>query len=254
MTQIIAPKGKRLVWYLAMEEYIAALVNEQAAVLPIAKDEDLLFFWSVSPTVIFGRHQVMENEVNIDFCRANDIQMYRRKSGGGCVYSDEGNLMLSYISPSPHSEQVFGHYLSVVSQALRQLGYPAVSTAHNDILVSDKKVSGNACFALTNSTIVHGTMMWNVNYDMLGHAITPSREKLVKHGVQSVRQRVVNLQSIAQAIPADKPHLTSIEDLQKQLAALLCQQQIALPADAIQKIGEIEQTYLAPEFLYQAHV
>ncbi len=245
MTQIIAPRGKRLVWYLAMEEYIAQAVGEHSDLLPLAEKEDILFFWTVNPTVIFGRHQVMENEVNIDFCRAHSIQMYRRKSGGGCVYADEGNLMLSYISPSPHSEQVFGHYLSMVSEALRRLGYPAVSSAHNDIMVDEKKVSGNACFALPHSTIVHGTMLWNVNFDVLQQAITPSQEKLAKHGVQSVRQRVVNLSTVRPLLP-DAPK--SISELQQRLAALLCSEQQTLPDDALQTIDRMEQTYLDPAF------
>ena len=60
MTYIQAPADKRLVWYLAMEEYLAKQV-----------EEELFITWIVSPTVIFGRHQVMEAEVNVDFCRAN---------------------------------------------------------------------------------------------------------------------------------------------------------------------------------------
>ena len=66
MLHIIAPSNRRLVWYLAMEEYLAKHVQEEMFVT-----------WVVSPTVIFGRHQVMEAEVNIAFCQDNDIAMYR---------------------------------------------------------------------------------------------------------------------------------------------------------------------------------
>ena len=104
MLHISVPTGRRLVWYLAMEEYLAKHVKEETFVT-----------WVVSPTVIFGRHQVMAAEVNVDFCHANGIAMYRRKSGGGCVYADEGNLMVSYITSSTHSEQVFQHYLDRMS-------------------------------------------------------------------------------------------------------------------------------------------
>ena len=234
MKQVIAPADKRLVWYLAMEEYLARQPKEE-----------ILSFWTVDPTVIFGRHQVMKNEVNIDYCNRHGVAMYRRKSGGGCVYSDRGNLMISYISPSQHSEQVFGHYLTMLSDALRQMGYPAVCSSHNDILVNGHKVSGNACFALPEGTIVHGTMMWNVDFQALEQAITPSAEKLAKHGVESVRQRVVNLCAIQPLVP-DAPK--SITDLQQRLANALCTDQQNLPDDALQAIDEIEQTYLDPRF------
>jgi len=36
----------------------------------------------VAPTVIFGRNQDIEAEVNLDYCRAHGIGVYRRKSGG----------------------------------------------------------------------------------------------------------------------------------------------------------------------------
>ena len=85
------PQGKRLVWYLAAEEYFA----KNIAKLNTENHSGIFFTWIVPPTVIFGRHQVMANEVNIPFCQTNHIAMYRRKSGGGCVYADEGNLMIS---------------------------------------------------------------------------------------------------------------------------------------------------------------
>ena len=238
----IAPSGKRLVWYLAMEEYLAANAKE-----------DTMFMWVVRPTVIFGRHQVMENEVNIPYCETNGIEMYRRKSGGGCVYADEGNLMVSYISPSPHSEQVFAHYMQFMSYALRKMGYPAVTTEHNDILVEGRKVSGNACYALPTSTIVHGTMLWKVDFNRLQQAITPPAEKLAKHGVESVRQRVVNLCTIQQDERLrETPPITNMADLMNCLTRLLADCSNELPQDAYAAIDAIEQTYLDPTFLHPA--
>ena len=64
-----------LPFYLAMEEYVARTIDE----------DDCFFMWQVNPTVIFGRNQLIENEVNLDYCRTHGIQTYRRKSGGGCV-------------------------------------------------------------------------------------------------------------------------------------------------------------------------
>lgn len=161
--------------------------------------EPMLFTWIVKPTVIYGRHQSAEVEVNEDYCRQNGIAVVQRKSGGGCVYADEGNLMLSFISPSKHSEQVFAECLAFIRDALTAKGIPAVTTEHNDILVDGKKVSGWACYTTPTGTIVHGTMLYDVNFDALQHAITPTQAKLAKHGVESVRQRVANLKELTDA-------------------------------------------------------
>ena len=244
------PSGKRLVWYLAAEEYFAK--NIQTLLQGFGKGSEnakdicgLFFTWIVTPTVIFGRHQVLANEVNVPFCQANGIAMYRRKSGGGCVYADEGNLMISYISPSSHSEQVFQNYLDRMSDCLRRMGYDAVKSTHNDIMLGEHKVSGNACFALPQATIVHGTLLYDVNFEMLQQAITPSQEKLAKHGVQSVRQRVKNLKNIANTL-----NWQSTQALAQKIKEFWCNQTYIPTEKDIQEIDKIEQEYLNLDFIH----
>lgn len=252
------PSGKRLVWYLAAEEYFAKHIHslrQRFGKGSENKNTDLcgiLFTWVVSPTVIFGRHQVMVNEVNVPFCQANNIAMYRRKSGGGCVYADQGNLMVSYISTSPHSEQVFQAYLDRMSDCLRSMGYDAVKSTHNDIMVGEHKVSGNACFSLPQATIVHGTLLYDVDFDALQQAITPSQEKLAKHGVESVRQRVMNLKD-AQIILEEKGFKVStfqdIEAFAEQIEEYWCEESYIPTENDLQEIDIIEQEYLNPAFI-----
>ena len=179
---------------LALTEY---LLKEQEMVQTV--QQPTLFTWVVAPTVIYGRHQSAEAEVNENYCREHGIAVVQRKSGGGCVYADEGNLMISFISPSTHSEQVFAEFLNIIAQALQAKGLPAVTTAHNDILVNGRKVSGCACFTSPTGTIVHGTLLYDVNLEAMLAAITPSTDKLAKHGVASVRQRVANLKELTTA-------------------------------------------------------
>ncbi len=203
MTHVDVPTGQTLQWYLDKEIELAQQMGQNPA-----GEDDLFFTWVVPPTVIYGRHQSREAEVNEAYCAEHGIAVVQRKSGGGCVYADRGNLMLSLISPDTHSEAVFERFLQAVAEVLRGLGLAAVTTAHNDILVDGRKVSGNACYALPNATIVHGTLLYDVNLDALEHAITPSEQKLSKHAVQSVRQRVTNIRPLL-------PTIHTIEELQQ---------------------------------------
>lgn len=75
-------KVRRLTFYLAMEELAAQLLKEDKSI------DELFFTWRVKPTVIFGRNQLFDSEVNVKYCEDNGIEYYRRKSGGGCVYAD----------------------------------------------------------------------------------------------------------------------------------------------------------------------
>lgn len=171
--------------YLAMEIDMVKTIQEPT-----------VFTWVVSPTVIYGRHQCAEAEVNEAYCHAHGIAVVQRQSGGGCVYADRGNLMISCVSPSTRSQEVFDQFLVLLSGALRQLGYDAVTTAHNDVLVAGRKVAGTACYTTPTGTVVHASMLYDVNLTDLEAAITPSEAKLAKHAVASVRQRVRNLREI----------------------------------------------------------
>ena len=109
-------KQHKLPFYLAMEEYLAEHCGE-----------DLLFTWQVEPTVIFGRNQVMLAEVNVDYCEQHHIQYYRRKSGGGCVYADKGNIMISYITKDENVTLTFNRYVNLIALVLVQMLFGAES-------------------------------------------------------------------------------------------------------------------------------
>lgn len=178
-------EGLPLMDYLAMETDMVKTIQEPT-----------VFTWVVSPTVIYGRHQLREQEVNEAYCASHGVRVVQRQSGGGCVYADRGNLMVSFVSPSTHSQEVFDAFLMLLSGALRDLGYDAVTTAHNDVLVAGRKVAGTACYTTPTGTVVHASMLYDVNLTDLEAAITPSEAKLAKHAVASVRQRVRNLRDI----------------------------------------------------------
>jgi lipoic acid synthetase/lipoate-protein ligase A len=179
MKNVVLPDAVRrsLAFYLAMEEYVASAVEDEA-----------FFVWRVEPTVIYGRNQVLENEVNLEYCREHGIDIVRRKSGGGCVYSDLGNIMVSYVSRSGDVSEVFNRYMTSLCDALQALGVPAEKSGRNDILVEGRKISGNAFHQLPDRSIVHGTLLYSTDLDALAEAIRPPVEKLQRHGVESVRQ------------------------------------------------------------------
>ena len=217
-----------------MEEYVASTLTDDEC-------DDCFFLWQVEPTVIFGRHQVIENEVNLEYCKANGIQTYRRKSGGGCVYADRNNVMLSYITRNDNVEKTFSKYLALVAEALQSiLGISAVATSNNDLLIEGAKVSGNAIYHTDGKIIAHGTLLYDTVMKNMISAITPSREKLQKHGVESVRQRITLLKE-----HTDMP----LEEIKARLIDYVCSDQITLNEEDVEKIKQIEKTYLDPDFI-----
>ena len=208
MKNVVLPDAVRrsLAFYLAMEEYVAKEVEDEA-----------FFVWRVEPTVIYGRNQVLENEVNLQYCREHEVDIVRRKSGGGCVYSDLGNIMVSYVSRRGDVSEVFDRYMTAMTEALLTLGVPAEKSGRNDILVEGRKISGNAFHQLPDRSIVHGTLLYSTDLEALTEAIRPPVEKLQRHGVESVRQRVMNLSDYVAAMPDPAPELRSPEALEEYL-------------------------------------
>ena len=240
-------RGERLVFYLAMEEYVAAHLGEIVAPSPDGRRE-AFFIWQVPPTVIFGRNQVMQAEVCLDWCRSHDVALFRRKSGGGCVYSDWGNIMISYVTDATDVAFTFDRYLRRIALALRHMGLPADRSGRNDILIGGRKVSGNAFFHLPKASIVHGTLLFDTDFEAMEAAITPSGGKIRSKGVSSVRQHVANVRELLEA--AGKP--MDIETFKRRLIVDLSgpdTESVPLSWEDVREIRRIEETYLDPSFL-----
>ena len=193
-------------------------------------EPECFFMWQVEPTVIYGRNQILENEVNLEYCREHDIKVVHRKSGGGCVYADMDNLMLSYITTGENVGFAFNQFVQMILLVLRKAGVKAIGTSHNDIMIGDRKVCGTACYHLSGRSIVHSTMLYNTNMEHMLNAITPGPEKLEKRGIQSVRQRITLLK--------DHTSLT-LEELKVLIRETLCQGELVLTPEDIERIKQM---------------
>ena len=234
MKHIILPDDVRrsLAFYLAMEEFVAREVEDEA-----------FFVWRVAPTVIYGRNQVLENEVNLEYCSEHNVDVVRRKSGGGCVYSDQGNIMISYVSRRGDVSEVFDRYMTALSEALKKLGVPAEKSGRNDVLVEGRKVSGNAFHQLPDRSIVHGTLLYSTDLEALTEAIRPPVEKLQRHGVESVRQRVMNLSEYVALMTDPDDALKSPEALENYLVRYFTDGEIHLDENDLGVIARSEATW-----------
>lgn len=232
MKHIILPdsKPRKLPFYLAMEEYVAKKFSC-----------DCFFMWQVAPTVIFGRNQVMENEVNLSYCRKQDIQVYRRKSGGGCVYADLDNIMFSYIVSEDSVKTVFTEYTDKIASMLKAIGIDAKATGRNDIFIGDRKVSGNAFYHIPGRSIVHGTMLYSTDIEAMACALSPSKTKLESKGVESVRSHVTTILE----------HSTlSIADFMEHVRKYMCDGSEFLSQKDVEAIEELSKGYYSNEWIY----
>lgn len=237
MKHVIFPEsglGRSLSFYLAAEEVLAARYP----------DDDLFFMWQVDPTVICGRNQLVQAEVNLDYCREHGIRVNRRKSGGGCVYADRDNIMFSHITSvgGDSVTTVFGDYTARVAAFLRSLGLSGTASERNDVLIDGRKVSGNAFYRKAGRDIVHGTMLFRADPAAMMCAITPSTLKLQSKGVQSVRSRIT---TVAEHLPN-----LALETFMRAAADFMTDGELPVTDDDIAAIAEVERHYDDPAWVY----
>lgn len=170
---------------LAIEEYLVRKTS-------IA--DDILLFYINEPSVIIGRNQNTIEEVNRDYIETHGIHVVRRLSGGGAVYHDHGNLNYSFITRGGKEDAMnFEEFTAPVVRALNGMGVPAMLGGRNDILVDEKKISGNAIYITAGSVVCHGTLLLDADLTRLSQALNVKPEKIESKGIKSVRSRVANI-------------------------------------------------------------
>lgn len=170
---------------LAVEEYIFQKTQDNAFIL-----------WQNDKTVVIGKNQNINCELDFDFVKENGIKVARRITGGGAVYHDLGNLNYSFISSSGKEGIDFAYFTKPIIEALAALGVDAKLTGRNDIEVEGKKISGNAQYSKNGRTLHHGTLLFDTDLSVLSSALHVDEEKIKSRAIKSTRSRVTNLKSL----------------------------------------------------------
>jgi hypothetical protein len=122
---------------LALEDWILNSKNFDF------ENHRILLLYRNAPCVVFGSFQNPWTEVDLALAQEYDLPVVRRKSGGGCVYHDLGNLNCTFFS----SDKTFDvknspiPNLEMICRALkREFGIDGVVTPNKDITVNGRKV------------------------------------------------------------------------------------------------------------------
>ena len=159
-------------------------------------DAPFAMLWRNRPAVIIGRNQNAVREFDSVYAREHGIAVVRRMTGGGAVYHDLGNLNYSFFSfetDANRRRMDFAPFAEPVLDVLRSIGVNAEFSGRNDILADGRKISGSAQCCMRDRTLFHGTLLFDLEMEMLEKVLTPGKAKIESKGIRSVRARVANL-------------------------------------------------------------
>ena len=184
----IEPKSNDAAFHFSVEEYV---------VRHYPFGEPVMMIWQADNCAMLGNNQVAEAEIDIACAKEAGIQITRRSSGGGTIFTDMGTLLYTMILPYTEEEyplQIAKEKLAApVVEALNNLGIPAKIEGRNDILVEGKKVSGLAQYARHGRICTHGSLLYDADLETLAQVLRVDNEKISSKALQSVRSRVTNM-------------------------------------------------------------
>jgi lipoate-protein ligase A len=125
-------------------------------------------FWrcwrAMKPVVVIGRHNAVRETVFEDACRADNVNVLTRFSGGGAVILGPGSLNYAVAVPldsRPDLVNVEASVSFVLRTIVGALGVPGLRPIGGDLTLGGRKVSGSAQRRGRRALIQHGTLLYD---------------------------------------------------------------------------------------------
>ena len=184
----------RIVYSPSFDPYYNLALEEALFHSCEKKEEIILYIWRNENAVIVGRNQNVYMECEVAYAIATNTKIVRRLSGGGTVYHDLGNLNYSFIFPRNICDDV--SISQIILNAVKNNNIDVCRNGRNDFVVNGRKFSGNAFYSSEKVRLYHGTIMIDVDLQIMQKLLITSRSKLRRKGISSVRSCVINLKEI----------------------------------------------------------
>lgn len=195
----------------------ALLEARQAGEIP-----STLRFLRFTPSALLGYHQSAEQELNLDYCRAHDIIVQRRLTGGGAIYFDETQIGWElYLTRSDlgtaDMTAIARRICEAAARGISALGVEARYRPRNDIEIDGRKVSGTGGAFDGDALMYQGTLLIETDMDRMLRVLRIPAEKLSDKAIVSARERMANLKDLLGYAPEP-------QRLQAELAAAFAEE------------------------------
>lgn len=155
----------------------------------------LRFWYRPHTTIPMGRFQAYHDEVEHEYIEENDIEVVRRITGGGAMFSEPGNVITYsiYIPADQVNDDIEESYSELDSfavKSLKELGADVNYVPLNDIEHEEGKIGGAAQIRKENAVLHHTMMSYDMDTKRMLKALRIGKEKVSDKAIKSAEKRV----------------------------------------------------------------
>ncbi|UCG29250.1 MAG: lipoate--protein ligase family protein [candidate division WOR-3 bacterium] len=218
--------------------------------------EGLIIVSPARPLVSVGYFQDTDKEVDLDYCKKNNIPVMRREVGGGATYLDGDQIFYQVVwnAKNPkfprNIKEIFSYLSEPPCQTYRKFGINATFRAENDIVTDKgKKIAGEGGGDIGDSMVFVGGILMDFDYETMSRVLKVPDEKFRDKIYKSMEENLTTMKRELGVIPPRaeiKRVLT--EKFEKILGRL---EPVELDDMTISKIKEIEEWFTSDSFLHK---
>ena len=177
-----------------------ASFNMAADEFLMKKGETALRVYSWEPSAVsIGYFQKIMEEVDVEECKRQNIDIIRRITGGGAVFHNK-ELTYSFIIPigSFISNDLYESYSQIcgaVIEGISMLGIKSSFRPINDIIVDNRKISGNAQTRDNDVILQHGTILMDVDVERMFTLLKVREIKMRDKIIKDVKNYVTSIKN-----------------------------------------------------------
>jgi len=221
--------------------------------------EGLALVSPATPYVCIGFHQDLKQEVDLDYCKSNNIPVFRRDLGGGAVYLDGNQLFFQLILHRDNpvvpkrKERFYTTFIQPIINIYNQIGIPALFKPVNDVITGTRKISGTGVAEIGNCIVFVGNLIMDFNYEMMARVLKVPDEKFRDKVHRTLRDNLSTIRRELGEAEAEKWDENKLNNLMiKEFQALLGPMEPGARDSALQnRMDELSAQMSSDEWLFR---
>lgn len=214
--------------------------------------------------VSIGYHQEADREIDLGYCRAQDIPVIRRMVGGGAVLLDEGQIFFHLVVPHdragdlglpPRLGERYERLTAPAIRAYRRLGVAAEFRPPNDIHVrgsdgQSRKIGGTGMADIGDALVFVGSMMLSFDHARMARVLRFHDDRLRGKVEASIAAGVTSLELECGVKPSRQAvHAALLAGFREELGADLEEGRLDVKEEA--RAAELAEIFASEEWLHR---